>query len=66
MDKRALQRWCVRDLIEIIIKDNEKIVLHGSICDKFKIGAVEQIGSIINDEENKRELREEQPLGSSR
>lgn len=53
-------------MIEIVIKDEEKIVLHGSICDKFKFGVIENIGSIINDEENKRELSEEKPLGSNR
>ena len=53
-------------MIEIIVKDGDVTVIHGSICNKFKIGVINEIEAWIKDEENKKELREEQPLGTSR
>jgi len=53
-------------LIEITVKEDDKVIARGLICDKFKFGIITNIETWIKDEENKKELESEKPLGSSR
>lgn len=53
-------------MIEITIRQDDKVIVRGLICDKYKASITKFTKAWIEDPENKKELAEEKPLGSSR